>query len=125
MIKMQSYDSNEKVYNETYLNRNKKYTLNIPNELYVKAKEKARKAGIYRVSIYIRALLEREVNKENSLNMEEILEGRKESLRIASAEHRREKMDTQTPSWVKLKIRSIQDIFQPKQSIFDFNKNNS
>jgi hypothetical protein len=65
-------------YNETSSDRNKKYTLNIPIELYEKAKAKARKAGIYRVSIYFRALIEREVAKDETFSMVELISQQRE-----------------------------------------------
>lgn len=80
-------------YNITSEDKIKKYTLNIPIELFDRIKLRARKAGIYRVSIYIRALLEIELSKENPLNMKQILLAQEESKRIASAEHRREYLD--------------------------------
>lgn len=81
-------------YNLTSEDRIKKYTLNIPIELFDRIKVRARQLGIYRVSIYIRALLETEASKENPLTIKEILYAKSESQRIASAEHRREYLDS-------------------------------
>lgn len=68
-----------------------KYTINLPKALYLKARDKSRAIGIYSVSIYFRSILIREI--ENDLLPEEILSGRKQSIIIDSAKHRRILLD--------------------------------
>lgn len=116
---MPSSDFSKNGYNLTHNDRVHKYTLNLPLGLFEKAQAKARAAGIYRVSIYFRAIIEREVNSVTSLTINQIIDAQKESVRIASAEHRQEDLDKidKRRRWSK-----FFKIFQPKQQFFNFKK---
>lgn len=117
-----------KKWNETYNSSMHKYTLNLPKDLFNKAQVKARQAGIYRVSIYFRAIIEREVNGEEKLTMENLLEAKNLSKRYVEIDRRKEFMKDFTTSprkeigWVKLNLRRAWKVFQPKQQIFNFRK---
>lgn len=112
--------------NDFHVFRTHKYTINLPIELYEKAKIKARKAGIYRVSIYFRAIIERELSGETSLNMEDIIKGRKESERIASGEHRRQILNdfykSKSLNKYQRSIAKLVELFSPKQYTLNFKK---
>lgn len=102
-------------YNLTYNDTIKRYTINIPLELFEKVKIKSKKAGVYRVSIYIRALLEREMRNESPLTMDDILNAQKESRRIASAEHRREDLEYLQKGWLQRNIDKLFDKTKRKE----------
>lgn len=114
----------EKVYNETYNDTVHKYTLNLPKENFARLKKKAYACGIKRVSIYLNALIDRDLNSDPILTIQDIISARRESIRIASADHRRENLSKYDDTWMSLRIKKVLNIFQPRQHIFDF-KNNS
>lgn len=93
-----------------------KYSINLPTELYQRARGKAKALGIYSVSIYFRAILIREIEK--SLSAEEILESRKQSIAIDSAKHRRVFLDNihrEYPHAFRVNVKKFLDKVISKQ----------
>lgn len=120
-------------FNETYNDRIHKYTLNVPLEVWEELKKRTSSGQeIRRISIYINAVLSQHIKNERPIGMDILLDAIQKSNRAANAEIRREKLNSieqnpskNKPGWVKLKIRKAFNIFNPKQDIFDFRKNNS
>lgn len=96
-----------------------KYTINLPKSLYAKARSKSQAIGIYSVSIYFRSILIREIEKD--LLPEEVLSGRKQSIVIDSAKHRRVLLDniykSQEYQWnvFSFKIKKFLDKVKSRQ----------
>lgn len=102
-------------YNKVSTDNIHKYTLNMPKDLYQKAKKKANDIGIYSLSIYFRAILERELNSDDSLSIEEIIKVRKQSLKTDSAKHRRKRLDNIEYGWFKRNFKKILDKLSDRQ----------
>lgn len=94
-------------YNETYSCRNRKYTINIPhqlfNELTVKAKEIDEEMPL---AVYIRTIFRREVGKEDN---------EKKGIRIPATDKRIS--DITEPIW-KINIKDFLDKAKSRQIYF-------
>lgn len=126
---MHSYDYSQidpMKWNQTYASKMHKYTLNLPKEVFVRAQARAKAAGIYRVSIYFRAIIERELNSEGTVKIDDLLDAKNLVERYERSDKRKEanRLYVESPhkevSWVRLNLRRAMKIFQPKQHIFDF-----
>lgn len=106
-------------YNVTSKDLFRPYTINLPVGMIKQLKEKANEKGICRVSIYIRAVLQRELEGNSTLTMSDIAASRKSAEKYERADSRREYMTSleEKPKnqFIKLKIKKIFDLFQPKQ----------
>lgn len=111
-----SYKNMDKKYNETYNEKVHKYTINIPIDVFEALKIKAKKSGILRVSIYLRAIIDRDIKSTNIFTIDEIIAMREISERVARREHREIRLDNiRRASWFKRKYNKIVDIFSDKQ----------
>lgn len=107
-------------YNETYSTQHRKYTINIPNNLFKLAEAKSKEAGYAELAPYIRHVISREV-KEGTLSIQDIL-GQKETkkqeyLRIPTIEQRREMPKY---SFVRLKVTNFIDKVLHRQLYFNW-----
>lgn len=97
----------------------KPYTINLPVGMMKQLKAKANEKGICRVSIYIRAVLQRELEGDSKLTMSDIASSIKEAEKYERADSRREYIANlsapKKQSFIKLKIKKVFDLFQPKQ----------
>lgn len=108
-------------YNVTYNDTVHKYTVNVPKAKLSALRAKARGCGIYCLSVYVNAMIDRELTTDTGFAIQEI---RNQSMRIASAEKCSERRykDTLKEGFIKLSIRRISNIINPRQHIFDFKK---
>lgn len=105
----------ENQYNVTYSDKVHKYTINLPHDVFESLKLRAKKSGVLRVSIYLRAIIERDIKNDNIFTIEDIIAMRKISEQVASREHRRIRLDNIEPrGWRKKML----DIFSNKQYSF-------
>lgn len=106
-------------YNETYADRHRKYTINIPILLFNELELKSKSVGFEELAPYLRAMMSREVRLDN-INLADIL-GTKEIKKqewkksINSDIHRRENIDNTRYSFVQIKLRKILDLLNPRQ----------
>lgn len=72
----------EKSYNETYATKNKKFTFNIPNDLFASLEIKSKSAGYEEVAPYLRHVISHHT-KEGAIHFDDILKilGEKENKR--------------------------------------------
>lgn len=83
-------------YNQTWEQHVHKYTINLPKEVFKELQERSRRAGILRVSIYLRAIIEKEIRSGKIFSVNEILQMQKISKVVASRDHRRARLENNT-----------------------------
>ena len=126
MKNMPSYAFKQKEYNQTSAQKVHKYTVNIPLKMWDELKKRTEAGNeIRRVSIYIVAVLNNHLRNEKPLDSDILIDAKRFSDRVASAELRREHLDEiemRKQSFIKIAIDSARNLFQPKQQIFNFNR---
>lgn len=58
-------------FNETWEDKCVKYTINLPVDLYARAKKRARKLGMFQLSPWVRQVLERELRETDVISTKE------------------------------------------------------
>jgi len=109
-------------YNQTSDCKIHKYTINLNIPLYELLKKDANDLGIKEVSTFLKLIIKDYYDRKEPLKPKDIIFGRSESIRLSSAKHRREKLYTEKEGFIKITIRRISDIINPKQHFFDFKK---
>jgi hypothetical protein len=109
-------------YNLTYNDRMHKMSINVEKQKYQAFKTKVQSCGIYCISTYVNAMIDRELASSTAFAIQEVTALRNKTFRIASAERRaQEKFNSsRKESFIKLGIKKISNIFNPRQEIFDF-----
>jgi hypothetical protein len=119
----------EKVYNETYNDRIHKYTLNVPLDVWDWLKKRTAPGNeIRRISIYVNAVLKQHMKRNQALDMDIILDAKKDSARYEQIDARREwrqSIDKPVGNWWRPRIKKAFSLFQPKQQTFNFSEKES
>jgi hypothetical protein len=104
-------------YNLTSKDKIHKYTINLPHDLFLELIDKCKSSGFNELAPYLRAIIYKEIRGGN-FTIDDLFSKRKVSeinLRreLKTITHKKE-------GFIKLGIKKISNLFNPKQHIFDW-----